>query len=62
MDTFTTLVFAAVLALQVGGYALWKSYRAAADRVQREQDRLNTRPRGGLGMSFIGGHDRVGDN
>lgn len=62
MDTTTLLVFAVTLIVQVGGYVLWKSYRAAADRVQHQQDRLNTRPRGGIGISYIGGHNQVGEN
>lgn len=61
MDTVTILIFVGALALQVGGYLLFTSYRAALERVQRERDYQQTRPLGGLG-SFVGGRDRLGED
>jgi cytochrome c-type biogenesis protein CcmH/NrfG len=61
MDIVTILIFAGMLAFQVGGYLLFKSYQAAAERVQRQRDFAQTRPHGGLG-SFVGGRDRLGED
>lgn len=51
----------AVFVLQLGGYALWHSYKASADRVQQRADRVATRARVGAGH-YIGGSNRPGEN
>lgn len=37
------LTVIAVLAVQVGGYALWRSYFGAMDRAAKRRDRVVTR-------------------
>lgn len=53
-------VLIAVFALQVAGYALWRSYANSATRLQADSDTRATRRAAGLGR-FIGGHDRLGE-
>lgn len=60
MDMIFISVFLGTFGLLVGIYAVWQSYRAAADRVQMREDVRNTRPRASAGR-FIGGHDRLGE-
>jgi hypothetical protein len=54
--------FLIALAVQYGGYRIFISYRDAARQLQRDEDMRNTRPRGGLGVAYIGGSDRPGEN
>lgn len=56
-----TITLIAVLALQIGGYALWRSYKASADRIAQQRFNHETRRIGGAGR-FIGGSNRPGDN
>lgn len=51
----------AVFALQLGGYAVWRSYKASADRIAQQRFHRETRRIGGAGR-FIGGSNRPGEN
>lgn len=56
-----SITLIAVLALQIGGYALWQHVKRTCAAQQAYEDRINTRIRGGAGR-FVGGVDRPGDN
>ena len=58
---FFALVFAAALAVQLGGYALYCSYKASADRLAANELRRSLRPRADGGR-FIGAHNRLGED
>jgi len=54
---FFALVFAAALAVQLGGYALYRSYKASADRLAANE----LRPRADGGAT-IGARNRLGED
>lgn len=58
---FTALVFLAALAIQIGAYALFCSYKASADRLAANELRRSLRPRADGGQ-FIGARDRLGED
>lgn len=57
---FFALVFAAALAVQLGGYALYRSYKASADRLAANELRRSLRPR--MGGHAIGFRNRLGED
>lgn len=57
---FTALVFLAVLAIQIGAYALFRSYKASADRIAANELRRSLRPR--MGGHAIGFRNRLGED
>lgn len=58
---FFALVFAAALAVQFGGYALYRSYKASADRLAANELRRSLRPRADGGQ-MIGARNRLGED
>ncbi len=54
--------FLIAMAVQYGGYRLWGHLSSKLLEEQRLEDIRNTRSRGGLGIGFIGGVDRPGEN
>lgn len=58
---FFALVFAAALAAQLGGYALFRSYKASADRLAANELRRSLRPRADGGQ-MIGARNRLGED
>lgn len=58
---FTAFVFVAALAAQLGGYALYCSYKASADRLAANELRRSLRPRGD-GGAMIGARNRLGED
>lgn len=58
---FFALVFAAALAVQLGGYALFRSYKASADRLAANELRRSPRPRADGGQ-MIGARNRLGED
>lgn len=58
---FTAFVFAAALAIQIGAYALYRSYKASADRLAADELRRSFRPRAD-GGTMIGARNRPGEN
>lgn len=58
---FFALVFAIALAVQLGGYALYHSYKASADRLAANELRRLFRPRIDGGR-MIGARNRPGEN
>ena len=61
MRLFKTLLFAAALAVQLGGYALYRSYKASADRLAANELRRSLRPRADGGQ-MIGARNRLGED
>lgn len=59
---FFALVFAAVLAVQLGGYALYRSYKASADRLAANDLRRSVRPRADGWDRMVGAHNRLGED
>lgn len=57
---FFALVFLAVLAIQIGAYALFRSYKASADRLAANELRRSLRPR--MGGHAIGFRNRLGED
>lgn len=55
------LVFAAAMAVQLGGYALYCSYKASADRLAANELRRLLRPRAD-GGAMIGARNRLGED
>lgn len=58
---FFALVFLAALAAQLGGYALYRSYKASADRLAANELRRSLRPRAD-GGAMIGARNRLGED
>lgn len=58
---FFALVFIAALAVQLGDYALFRSYKASADRLFADRLYRETRPRADGGQ-FIGARNRLGED
>lgn len=58
---FFALVFAAALAVQLGGYALFRSYKASADCLAANELRRSLRPRADGGQ-MIGARNRLGED
>lgn len=58
---FFALVFLAVLAIQIGAYALYRSYKASADRLAANDLRRSIRPRAD-GGAMIGARNRLGED
>lgn len=61
-DLLAALVGLATFAAIIGGAALIRSYRNAANRLDAERLYKATRRTPGDGGRFIGGHDRPGMN
>ncbi len=58
---FFAIVFFAVLAIQIGAYALYRSYKASADRLAANELRRSLRPRAD-GGAMIGARNRLGED
>lgn len=58
---FFALVFLAVLAIQIGAYAFFRSYKASADRLAANELRRSLRPRADGGQ-MIGARNRLGED
>lgn len=58
---FFAIVFFAVLAIQIGAYALYHSYKASADRLAANELRRSLRPRAD-GGAMIGARNRLGED
>lgn len=58
---FTAFVFLATLAAQLGAYALYRSYKASADRLAANELRRSLRPRAD-GSAMIGARNRLGED
>lgn len=58
---FFALVFLAALAVRLGGYALFRSYKASADRLAANELRRSLRPRADGGQ-MIGARNRLGED
>lgn len=58
---FFALIFAAALAIQLGGYALYRSYKASADRLAADDLHRSFRPRAD-GGAMIGARNRLGED
>lgn len=59
---FTALVFLAVLAIQIGAYALWQHIKRECRAAQLREDMAATRSRSINGGAFIGARNRLGEN
>lgn len=58
---FTALVFLAVLAIQIGAYALWQHIKRECRAAQLREDIAATRPRAD-GGAMIGARNRLGED
>ena len=59
---FTALVFLAVLAIQIGAYALWQRIKRECRAAQLREDAAATRLRSINGGAFIGARNRLGED
>lgn len=59
---FFALVFLAVLAIQIGAYALWQHIKRECRAAQLREDMAATRSRSINGGAFIGARNRPGEN
>lgn len=56
---FTALVFLAVLAIQIGAYALWQHIKRECRAAQLREDMAATRSRSINGGAMIGARNRL---
>lgn len=59
---FTALVFLAVMAIQIGAYALWQHIKRKCRAAQLREDMAATRSRSINGGAFIGARNRLGED
>lgn len=59
---FTAIVFLAVMAIQIGAYALWQHIKRECRAAQLREDMAATRSRSINGGQFIGARNRLGED